>query len=147
MTGLFSPSDHNKKPQADDKQSSRPKAVRVAPTGGAAAALAAGVNNPIRENVPVDYDAFLLSELGSLNVNRASDVNWDGIRLESAQERWNELLEEWQSSDAMDESMLTLPLSELATIILERKTSAERAAETVEAVDLPPPEALNAREV
>jgi hypothetical protein len=90
--------------------------------------------------------------LGSLNVTRASDVNWDGIRLESAQERWSELLEEWQSSDAMDESMLTLPLSELARIMLERKTSAERAAETVEAVDLPtvdlpPPEALNAREV
>lgn len=139
MTGLFSPSDHYKKPQADNKQGSRDKA---APT-----AAAAGVNNPIRENSQTDYDTYLLSELVSLNVTRASDVSWDGIRLESAQERWNELLEEWQSSDAMDESMLALPLAELARIMLERKTSAERAAETVEAVDLPPPEALHSREV
>eukprot|EP00980_Cylindrotheca_fusiformis_P000724 scaffold168_cov124-Cylindrotheca_fusiformis.AAC.24 len=141
MTGLFSPSDSFKKPSnSSDKQGKGDPAA-----SGAATGIGAVVNNPIRDSPPSDYDAYLLSELISLNATRESDVDWEAIRLESAQERWNELLEEYQSSDAMDDSMLSLPLSELARMMLERKASAEQAAETVEAVDLPAPEALNSR--
>jgi hypothetical protein len=138
MTGLFSPSDFHKKPSVDES-----KGRKQAPTAGVAAAMvASGVSNPIREN-RADYDAYLLSELANLNVARASDVTWETIRLENAQDRWGELLEEFSSGN----NIMALRLSEIAQLMLERKTSAERAAETVEAVDLPPPEALNAREV
>lgn len=129
---------------------SSPPPTHAAPTAGAAAALAAAaVNNPIggEGGSSVDYDLYLLSEIASFGVNRASDVNWDAIRVDSAHERWNELFEEWQTSDNMDDSMLALPLSEIAQLIFDQKTSAQRAAETVEAVDLPPPETLNVREV
>lgn len=132
MTGLFSPSDVHKKPMGDEAKGSRKPAA------------SASVNNPIRETQE-DYDAYLLTELANLNVARASEVTWESIRLENAQERWGELLEELQSSN--DESIMSLRLSEIAQLLLERKTSAERAAETVEAVDLPPPEALNTREI
>jgi hypothetical protein len=141
-------------------ESSIPRAAAVAKplppthsarTAGAAAALAAtAVNNPIvpaSSSSAADLDLILLSELVSLGVTRSSDVNWEGMRLdwegmrlENAHDRWNELLEEWQST-CLDDSALCLPLSEVAQLILERKTSAQRAAETVEAVDLP---ALNA---
>jgi hypothetical protein len=134
-------------------ESSLPRAAAVAkplppthsaPTAGAAAALAAtAVNNPIvpaSSSSAADFDLILLSELASLGVTRSSDVNWEGMRLENAHDRWNELLEEWQST-SLDDSTLSLPLSEVAQLMLERKTSAQRAAETVEAVDLP---ALNA---
>lgn len=83
-----------------------------------------------------DIDVFLLSELVSLDVTKASAVNWEDLRVDNAEERWYELLEEWQSS-IMDDTMLALPVSEIAQLILHRKTSAQRAAETVEAVDLP----------
>ena len=80
----------------------------------------------------------LLSELGAFGATRASDVDWGSLRVENAQERWNQLIEELQTnSDEIDESTLSMPLSELAQFLLERKTSAQRAAETVEAVDLP----------
>jgi len=85
-----------------------------------------------------DIDIYLLSELVSLDICKTSDICWDDLRVENAQERWYELLEEWQSS-IMDDSLLALPLSEIAQHILERKTNAQRAAETVEAVDLPNP--------
>lgn len=85
-----------------------------------------------------DIDIYLLSELVSLDVSKASDISWEDLRAENAQERWYELLEEWQSS-IMDDSLLALPISEIAQLILERKTNAQRAAETVEAVDLPNP--------
>ncbi len=133
----------------DVKVEPPPPSTHAAPTAGAAAALAA-VNNPIGVEggaASVDFDVYLLSEIASYGVNRASDVNWDGIRVDRAQERWNELFEEWQTSGNMDDSMLALPLSEIAQLILDQKTSAQRAAETVEAVDLPPPETLNARDV
>ena len=93
----------------------------------------------------VDADVYLLSELISLGVNKASDVNWDDLRFENSQERWYDLLEEWQSS-MDDDSLLALPVSEIAQLIFERKSSAQRAAETVEAVDLPPPESLQPRD-
>jgi len=83
-----------------------------------------------------DIDVYLLSELVSLDISKASDMSWEDLRVENAQERWYELLEEWQSS-IMDDSLLALPISEIAQLILERKTNAQRAAETVEAVDLP----------
>jgi hypothetical protein len=170
MTGLFSPSDQYKLPPKDStgeatspstkaestvatRSSAVPKnppPTHAAPTAGAAAALAAtAVNNPIGDTTSssADFDLYLLSELTSFGVTRSSDVNWEGLRLENAQERWHELLEEWQSNNDIDESMLTLPLSEMAQVMLDRKTSAQRAAEMVEAVDLPPPETLHKREV
>ena len=85
---------------------------------------------------PGDPDVYLLSELISLEVSKASEINWDDLRAENAQERWYGLLEEWQSS-IMDDSLLALPISEIAQLILDRKTSAQRAAETVEAVFSP----------
>mmetsp|Transcript_10746 Transcript_10746/g.21255 ORF Transcript_10746/g.21255 Transcript_10746/m.21255 type:complete len:431 (-) Transcript_10746:412-1704(-) len=90
---------------------------------------------PIIEE-PGDTDVYLLSELVSLDYVKASDVCWDEFRFENAEERWYELLEEWQST-IMDDSMLALPVSDIAQRILDQKTSAQRAAETVEAVDLP----------
>eukprot|EP00531_Pseudo-nitzschia_arenysensis_P010362 CAMPEP_0116132360 /NCGR_PEP_ID=MMETSP0329-20121206/9502_1 /TAXON_ID=697910 /ORGANISM="Pseudo-nitzschia arenysensis, Strain B593" /LENGTH=437 /DNA_ID=CAMNT_0003626861 /DNA_START=130 /DNA_END=1443 /DNA_ORIENTATION=+ len=80
-----------------------------------------------------DIDVYLLSELVSLDVNKASEVSWEEIRVENAQERWYELLEE------LDESVTALPVSEIAQLMIDRKQSAQRAAETVEAVDLPNP--------
>ena len=85
-----------------------------------------------------DVDLYLLHELVALEASKASDICWEDLRVENAQERWYELLEEWQSS-IVDDSQLALPISEIAQLILERKTSAQRAAETVEAVDLPNP--------
>lgn len=163
MTGLFSPSDCYKPPPNRAATEAMPQSALAkqestvakisrptppthsAPTAGAAAALAANVvNNPIGDHTSSqDYDHVLLSELASLEVSRSSEVNWEGLRLENAEGRWHELLEEWQSTQAMEDSVLTLPLSELAQLMLDQKTSAQRAAETVEAVDLPAPESLH----
>lgn len=101
--------------------------------GEAALAASSPVNNPIDGG---DTDMYLLSELSNLDVARMSDVVWEGIKVENAQERWMELFEELQVSLA-DDSVLTMPLSSVAQMILDRKTSAQQAAETVEAVDLP----------
>ncbi|KAL3943332.1 MAG: hypothetical protein SGBAC_002615 [Bacillariaceae sp.] len=155
MTGLYSASDQYKKSVGGDKL---PQDVNEAkgehdPPPNAAVAASAHMTvsspNPVppAHQPPTDYDTFLLSELAQLNVSRASEINWELIRLDGAEDRWNELVEEWQTSDAMDDSILSLPLSEIAQFMLERKTPAQRAAETVEAVDLPPPEALSTREV
>jgi hypothetical protein len=172
MTGLFSPSEQYKIPHKEDGGNedsgsrnndtatavSKPILVKAppsshsAPTARAAAALAATapVNNPVASNETpsaTDFDLYLMSELASLGVTRSSDVNWEGLRLDNAQARWNELLEEWQSNNATDNALISLPLSDIAQHMLERKTSAQRAAETVEAVDLPLPESLHTREV
>jgi hypothetical protein len=165
MTGLFSPSEQYKAPLKDDDgaedSGSRnndtnialpkpapvkaPPTAHSTPTAGAAAASAAAaaatVNNPVAPNetpTGTDFDLYLMSELASLGISRSSDVNWEGLRLENAQERWNELLEEWQTNNATDDALISLPLSDIAQHMLESKTSAQRAAETVEAVDLPP---------
>lgn len=160
MTGLFSPSDHLKLPasrSANQDAAPAAKAEVVAParvvkqplsTHATATAAASVVNNPIGEesaqsgSSSTDFDLYLLSELASFGVARAAGVDWEGLRLPDAQSRWEELLEEWQDSSDMDDSVLALPLSEIAQLMLDRKTSAQRAAETVEAVDLPAPEAL-----
>lgn len=116
-----------------------PLATHAAPTAGAAAAMAinAAVSNPVRVATPTaEMDSYLLSELAAMDVARMSDVDWESIRVENAQERWMELYEEFQS-DVADDSYISLPLSSLAQFILDRKTSAQQAAETVEAVDLP----------
>ncbi|CAJ1966858.1 unnamed protein product [Cylindrotheca closterium] len=154
MTGLYAASDPYKKAIAADKQPQDVddvKAGHAAATNVAVAAAAhlAVLPNPVppSHQQTTDYDTFLLSELAQLNVTRASEINWDLIRLEGAEERWNELVEEWQTSNVIDDSILSMPLSEIAQFMLERKTPAQRAAETVEAVDLPPPEALSTREV
>lgn len=107
-----------------------------APTAGAAAALAASAN--LHHTTHNDFDLLLLNELASLQAKRTSDIDWDDIKsVDNPQERWNELVEELQSSTSIDEELLTLPLSEMAQLILDQKSSAQRAAETVEAVELP----------
>jgi hypothetical protein len=128
-----------------------------APTAGAAAAnaiamgLAGGrggakISAEDEQEVVVggeqDMDVYLLSEIISLGVHLTNDIVWMDLRSDNAEDRWYELLDEWQLS-ITDDSLLALPVSEIAQLILDRKTSAQRAAETVEAVDLPPvPESL-----
>ena len=152
MTGISSLSDQKKKSgysKVDKSASGEKGKGNDSMIGGnnAAASIVSGVNNPIRDNPNADFDIYLLMELSNLNATRTSEINWDGLRLENAQERWVDLFEEFQSSGMMDESMMSMPVSEIAQLMLERKTSAQRAAETVEAVDLPTPEALNTREI
>ena len=89
-----------------------------------------------------DMDVYLLSEIIALGVHLTNDVVWTNLQSDNAEDRWYELLDEWQLS-ITDDSLLALPVSEIAQLILDRKTSAQRAAETVEAIDLPPvPESL-----
>ena len=89
-----------------------------------------------------DMDVYLLSEIITLGVHLTNDVVWTNLQSDNAEDRWYELLDEWQLS-ITDDSLLALPVSEIAQLILDRKTSAQRAAETVEAIDLPPvPESL-----
>lgn len=118
--------------------------THVAATAGAAAALASSVNNPIASNAASDSQSYMLTALANMDASRMSDVDWAGIGVENAQERWMELFDELQATVG-DDSTLTLPLSSVAQMILDRKASAEQAAETVEAVDLPNPESLHAR--
>lgn len=167
MTGLHSPSDQFKNgPSATKTDETANDTARVkeapartvksaaphlsthgAPTAGAAAALAANMsaNNHIQGTTP-DMDSYLLTEIAAMDARRMSDVDWESMRVENAQERWVELLEEFQS-DIADDSVVSMPLSSVAQMILDRKTSAQQAAETVEAVDLPNPESLQTREV
>ena len=128
-----------------------------APTAGAAAANAiamglaggrGGAKIAAEEEQEVvvgggqDIDVYLLSEIIALGVHLTNDVVWTNLQSDNAEDRWYELLDEWQLS-ITDDSLLALPVSEIAQLILDRKTSAQRAAETVEAIDLPPvPESL-----
>jgi len=110
-------------------------------------ATAMGVNNPIGQPVEDnEHDLILLGELVNSGGYSSSDVNWEDLTVENALERWRELLEAFQDANPPD-SVLALPLWKLAQHILDRKTSAQRAAETVEAVDLPPPESLQTQKV
>ena len=87
-----------------------------------------------------DVDMFLLSELASSGANRTNDVDWGSMRVDDGQERWQDLVMEWQQQEgeeATEDALLTLPFYELAQLLLDRKASAKMAAETVEAVDLP----------
>jgi hypothetical protein len=165
MTGLYSPSDQpvsldesskNETIEAEEVikevPARRAKDVpvqlptHVASTAGAAAALASSVNNPIGStpNSAADVHNYLLTELANMDAARMSDVNWNSIGVENAQERWMELFEELQASVG-DDTVLPMSLSAVAQMILDRKASAEQAAETVEAVDLPNPETLQPR--
>ncbi|KAL3909553.1 MAG: hypothetical protein SGARI_002549, partial [Bacillariaceae sp.] len=153
MTGLYSPSEQRsgatteaqqeevraaktkKMDDADDNQTNRVD-THAAATAGAAAAMAVGVSNPMGSAAEADLDLILLADLVACSVRRVSDVEWDTLRVENAQERWYELMEEFQSS-AADDSLLAMGVSEIAQHMLDQKTSAQRAAETVEAVDLP----------
>jgi Myb-like DNA-binding domain len=167
MTGLYSPSDQpiclsvdgsfkhetieeEEVPKAPPARRAKPAPIQVpkhiASTAGAAAALASSVNNPIgsTSNIAADVHNYLLTELASMDAARMSDVDWTSVGVDHAQERWMELFEEFQANVA-DDSVLTMPLSSVAQMILDRKASAEQAAETVEAVDLPNPESLQPR--
>jgi len=88
-----------------------------------------------------DLDMSLLSELANSGAYRTSEFDWDGMRVDfDAQDRWNDLVMEWQSQEgyeATEDALMTLPFYELAQLLLDRKASAKLAAETVEAVDLP----------
>eukprot|EP00797_Seminavis_robusta_P010267 Sro1758_g295750.2 (198) ;mRNA; r:11399-11992 len=92
-----------------------------------------------QEDVAGDEDMFLLSELASSGATRTSDVSWESIRVEGAQERWNGMIVEWQQQEgeeATEDALTELAFYELAQLLLDRKAS-KMAAETVEAVDLP----------
>lgn len=135
-----------------------------APTAGAAAAMAAGtilkaaeaVPDPERESSSLkvsstepepeqelpgmpddDFDQVLLTELANTGATRSSQVDWESFRLENAKERWNQLMIEFEEENDGELGGGELGLSEMAQAILDRKASAQRAAETVEAVDLP----------
>jgi hypothetical protein len=154
MTGLLSPSDGGSEQQykEEDTQALPPSHstakvnakmdtheqvdMHVAPTAGTTAAMAVGTGNSMGASAEADLDVILLSDLVSCNVSRASDVDWDELRVENAQERWYELMEEFQNA-ATDDAVLAMGISEIAQLMLDQKTSALRAAETVEAVDLP----------
>lgn len=114
--------------------------AHTALTAGSAAAIADGMVNS-----EADLDLILLSELAESNASRSFDIDWESLRVENAQERWQMIVEEFQSNTA-DDSVLAMALSDIAQHILDQKTSAQRAAETVEAVDLPAPESLHHRE-
>ena len=147
MTGLYSPSDSFKKVTVTglSKNEKATSGEKVKASESSSINVPSTVNNPISPSV--DYDLYLLVEVASANATKASDVNWDGIRLENPNQRWIDLLEEFQASGEMDEAMMAMPISQVAQHMLDRKTSAQRAAETVEAVDLPLPETLHTREV
>lgn len=147
MTGLYSPSDSFKKVTVTglSKNEKATSGEKVKASESSSINVASTINNPISPSV--DFDLYLLVEVASANATKASDVNWDGIRLENPNQRWIELLEEFQASGEMDEAMMAMPVSQVAQHMLDRKTSAQRAAETVEAVDLPLPETLHTREV
>ncbi|KAG7365019.1 Myb-like DNA-binding protein [Nitzschia inconspicua] len=148
MTGIYSPSDQDFAPVADHHDYHKMVSIKdeknepalAAATTASAAAIAAGIVNS-----ESDLDVILLSDLAESNVSRSSEVDWDSLRVENAQERWQMIIEEFQSNTT-DDSVLAMALSEIAQHILDQKTSAQRAAETVEAVDLPAPESLHHRE-
>lgn len=127
MAGLFVP------PTASEGRE-RKKKSRVAKEQEEPPALDLG-------DITGDVDMYLLSELAQSGANRASEIPWDTLRgTEAAQERWNMLVMEWQQQEggeATEEALTTLPFCELAQLLLDRKTSAKIAAETVEAIDLP----------
>jgi len=140
LTGLYSPCDMHRNGASPSTGSRLPTPQQQLPTSSKEdvatekdATAAAG-----NTEESGDPDVYLLSELVSLEVAKAAEVQWEDMRIENAEERWFELLEEWQST-IMDDSLLALPIAEIAQRILDRKTSAQRAAETVEAVDLPNP--------
>lgn len=108
-----------------------------APTAGAAAAAATQAAMVAAAQAETDVDFFLLSELVNSGATRDSEVDWRGWRIENAQERWNQLLTEWQDETQPADSVLGLPVHEIAQLLLDRKQQAKMAAETVEAVDLP----------
>lgn len=149
LTGIYSPSDqalapveqdHTMEVEKDEKAERTLAAAQAAESAGAAAAIAAGMVSS-----ETDLDVILLAELAESNASRSSDVDWESLRVENAQERWQEIVEEFQSNTT-DDSVLAMALSEIAQHILDQKTSAQRAAETVEAVDLPAPESLHHRD-
>jgi type II secretory pathway component PulK len=87
-----------------------------------------------------DPDMYLLSELAQSGATRASEIPWETLRVEDAQEKWNLLVLEYQQQEgdeATEEPLTTLPFCELAQLLLDRKTNAKIAAQTVEAIDLP----------
>jgi hypothetical protein len=152
MTGIYSTSDQelsssepiHQHEMGHDNTVIRTQEEELLPSPQAAVTTVSGASGS--NNAGADDDMILLAEVAGSNGNRSSDVDWDNIPVEKARLRWQELVEEFQSN-ATDDSILAMPLSEIAQHILNQKTSAQRAAETVEAVDLPAPESLHQRDV
>ena len=140
LTGLYSPCDMHRTGASPSTGSRLPTPQQQLPTSSREDVATEKDATAAARNTeePGDPDVYLLSELVSLEVVKGTEVQWEDMRIENAEERWFELLEEWQST-IMDDSLLALPIAEIAQRILDRKTSAQRAAETVEAVDLPNP--------
>jgi Myb-like DNA-binding domain len=135
MGGLWSPCDEGKKVQGEH-------------TGSAAASRTSSRRRKIEslEDItvltedPMDEEMHLLSELAQSGATRSTDVSWDTLRIDDAHERWNSIINEWQQQEgeeAAEEALTTYPFYELAQLLLDRKTSAKMAADTVEAVALP----------
>jgi Myb-like DNA-binding domain len=124
MSGLWSPSEEGKKVQREHHGSRRIKVEDIA----------------VLTEDPIDEEMHLLSELAQSGATRSTEVSWETLRTEDALERWNSIIVEWQQQEgeeATEEALTTYPFYELAQHLLDRKTSAKMAAETVEAVDLP----------
>ena len=126
----------NTRTSKSKKTTARSETLHMAPTAGAAAAIATSTAAAQEESSDSEnFDQYLLTELANTGATRASQVDWESIRLDNARERWMELLDEFETENGGDGGELSL--SEMAQAILDRKASAQRAAETVEAVDLP----------
>lgn len=137
MTGIVPPSDTRRLKREG------PSDAGAAPSRGYDAQ--SSYDTKQESNDAPDEDMDLLAELASSGAFRANEVQWDTLRVEDAHERWSALIGEWQQQEgveATDDALTNLPLSELAQLLMDRKSSAKMAAETVEAVDLPNPGTL-----
>mmetsp|Transcript_47084 Transcript_47084/g.70018 ORF Transcript_47084/g.70018 Transcript_47084/m.70018 type:complete len:387 (-) Transcript_47084:268-1428(-) len=161
MTGLFSPSDVHKMPlpppgpvpggdvvhlataTAPTMDLKPAPGTEVSPdtalTAGAAAARAAQQQQQQVAGVPtpssIDVDLMFLSELVSSRASRESDLDWNNFRgIDHALGRWKDLVDEWRTEEDPDDSVLGLPMWQVANRLLERKQQAKMAAETVDTV-------------
>jgi hypothetical protein len=113
----------------DDDDETMVKSEQTETIGALGDPATAGAANST--SISNDPDVLLLSALVSSQAKRASDVDWDDIDgVEDPQERWSEILEEFQATTTDDE-VLALPISDIANAILDQKSSARQAAETV----------------
>lgn len=145
MANLLSPSDRKIVEKRQSKSSkARKKSAAAAATAATPDAHTFVEDDDNNMNAAGDIDMDLLSELIATGASRSSEVDWNALHIDDAQNRWHALIGEWQQQEGeeeTDEALTSLPLFELAQLLLDRKSSA-RAAETVEAVDLPNPSTL-----
>lgn len=136
LTGIYSPSDQHKlvmESMLGAKEDLDNGISEHTPTAGAAAAA----HSTVTTGAQNDFDYYILSEIANSGAVHDSEFAWNSLRVEDANGRWVEILKEWQEEAAPEDSLLQLPIFEIAQLLLERKQQAKMAAETVEAVDLP----------